>query len=87
MKLLYVAFIAVFAVFVAWCIFKTMRGETFTTNFNPDDQGMEQTIHGYAYAFGDKRSDLDTYFGFPDDIRAVFSKRLLPDIIPQDPPK
>lgn len=45
---------------------------------------MEQTIRGYAYQFGDRRADLDTYFGFPDNLSALFSKRLLPDIIPQD---
>jgi hypothetical protein len=70
------------AIFGTWMFMKFK--EDFTTNFNPDDQGMEQTIQGYAYQFGDKRSDLDTYFGFPDDISAEFSKRLLPDIIPQD---
>lgn len=86
MKFLHVAFVVVFAIFIAWIMFKFTRGEPFTTNFNPGEN-LEKDIHGYSYVFGDKRSDLDTYFGFPDDIRAVFSKRLLPDIIPQDPPK
>jgi hypothetical protein len=58
--------------------------EKFTTNFDPDDKGMEMTVKGYAYQFGDKRSDLDTYFGFPDNLNAEFTHRLLPDIIPQD---
>ncbi|AGE50980.1 hypothetical protein PBCVCVB1_805R [Paramecium bursaria Chlorella virus CVB-1] len=84
MKPLYVTFVAVLAVFMTWFFMK--HKENFTTNFQPDDQGMEQTIHGYGYYFGDKKSDLDTYFGFRDDISAGFSKRLLPDVIPYDDP-
>lgn len=83
MKTLHVIFIAVLAAFVTW-IFFGKRGEMFTTNFNPGEN-LEEDIRGYSYAFGDKRSDLDTYFGFPDDLATLFSKRLLPDIIPQDP--
>jgi hypothetical protein len=82
MKTLYIIFIVICAIFGTWLLMRLK--ENFTTNFDPDDQGMEQTIHGYAYQFGDKRGDLDTYFGFPDDLGAVFGKRLLPDIIPQD---
>ena len=70
--------IVVFAVFVTWFFTKRAYVERFTTNFNPDDQGMEQTIRGYAYQFGDKDSDQSRYFGFPDDINAGFSKMLLP---------
>ena len=82
MKTLHIVFMVTLAIFCTWMFMKHKEG--FTTNFNPDDQGMEQTIQGYAYQFGDKRSDLDTYFGFPDDLNAEFSKRLLPDIIPYD---
>jgi hypothetical protein len=82
MKTLYIVFVAVLVMFATWMFMKYK--ESFTTNFNPDDQGMEQTIRGYAFQFGDKRSDLDTYFGFPDDINAGFTKRLLPDVIPRD---
>ena len=83
--------IIVFAVFVTWFVTRhvyTRRVlEAFTTNFNPDDQGMEQTIRGYAYAFGDKSDDASTYFGFRDNLASLFSKRLLPDIIPKELPK
>ena len=72
----------VLAVFVTWSFMR--HKETFTTNFNPDDQGMEMSIRGYTYHFGDKRSDLDTYFGFRDDIGSAFSKKLLPFAIPRD---
>ncbi|AGE55414.1 hypothetical protein PBCVMA1E_654L [Paramecium bursaria Chlorella virus MA1E] len=48
---------------------------------------MEQSIHGYAYAFGDNRDDASVYFGFKDDLASLFSKRLLPDIIPKELPK
>jgi hypothetical protein len=73
-------------VFVTWYITRTVYIERFTTNFDPDDQGMEQTIHGYAYQLGDTRPDAYTFFGFPDDIRSEFEHRLLPDIIPYDDP-
>ena len=86
MKPLFVAFIVMFAIFVTWFVTRMIYLERFTTNFNPDDQGMEQSIRGYAYAFGNKRTDLDTYFGFPDDIQSGFNQRLLPDIIPYDDP-
>jgi hypothetical protein len=58
--------------------------EFFTTNFNPSANNLEQDIKGYGFAFGDKRSDLDTYFGFPDTIQTGFAQRLLPNIIPMD---
>ena len=58
--------------------------EFFTTNFNPSSNNLEQDIKGYRYVFGDKRSDMNTYFGFPDDINSGFNKRLLPNIIPVD---
>ena len=90
-KHLFNILIVVFAVFVTYIITKmvyTKRAlETFTTNFNPDDQGMEQSMRGYAYQFGDKTSDMGIYFGFPDDLATSFAKRLLPDIIPQERPK
>lgn len=84
MKTLHVVFAAVFAVFVFWLFMKFK--ENFTTNFNPGEN-LEKDIHGYSYVFGDKRSDLATYFGFEDSIRSGFAHRLLPDIIPQDAPK
>ena len=84
-------FSIVFAIFATWYITRIIYTrrvlETFTTNFNPDDRGMEQTIKGYAYAFGDNRDDSSIYFGFKDDLAALFSKRLLPDIIPKELPK
>lgn len=83
--------IVVFAIFVTWFITRyvyTRRVlEAFTTNFNPDANGMEQSIRGYAYAFGDNRDDASVYFGFKDDLASLFSKRLLPDIIPKELPK
>jgi len=82
MKPLYVTFTIVLAVFMTWFFMK--HKENFTTNFNPDDKGMEQTIKGYGFYFGDKTDDLDTYFGFRDDLSAGFSKRLLPFVIPRD---
>lgn len=82
MKPLYLTFVIVLAVFLTWSFMK--HQENFTTNFQPDDRGMEQTIRGYAYQFGDKRSDLNTYFGFRDDLGSAFSNRLLPYIIPRD---
>lgn len=84
MKTLHVIFVAVFAVFFTWMFMKYR--ESFTTNFNPSEN-LEQDIRGYSYQFGDKRSDLDTFFGFPDDLNTVMNKRLLPDIIPRDPSK
>ena len=84
MKPLYIACIVTFAIFVTWYLTRIVYTERFTTNFDPDDQGMEQTIHGYAYRLGDTRPDAYTYFGFPDDIRSEFEYRLLPDIIPYD---
>lgn len=88
MQNLHVFAIVIVAIFATWFITRniyTKRAmEFFTTNFNPSANNLEQDIKGYGFAFGDKRSDLDTYFGFPDDIQAVFSKRLLPDIIPLD---
>jgi hypothetical protein len=84
MKTLHIVFAIVLAVFLTWFFMK--HYEKFTTNFNPDDQGMEQSIQGYAYAFGDKRADEDTYFGFKDDINAGFTKHLLPYIISYDDP-
>ncbi|AGE56405.1 hypothetical protein PBCVNEJV1_725L [Paramecium bursaria Chlorella virus NE-JV-1] len=82
MKTLHVIFVAVFAAFCTW-MFMNFK-EKFTTNFQPSANNLEMDIKGYAYQFGDRRADLDTYFGFPDNLSAVFSKRLLPDIIPQD---
>jgi hypothetical protein len=88
MQNLHVFAIVIVAIFATWFITRniyTKRAmEFFTTNFNPSANNLEQDIKGYGFAFGDKRSDLDTYFGFPDDIQTVFSKRLLPDIIPLD---
>lgn len=87
MKNLYIAALVVAAIFATWFVTRhiyTKRAiEFFTTNFNPG-YNLEDEIRGYRYAFGDRRSDSYTYFGFPDDIKTVFSKRLLPDIIPQD---
>jgi hypothetical protein len=83
--------IIVFVIFVTWFITRHVYThrilEAFTTNFNPDANGMEQTIRGYAYAFGDNRDDSSVYFGFKDDLASLFSKRLLPDIIPKELPK
>lgn len=88
MKNLHVFAIVIVAIFVTWFVTRniyTKRAmEFFTTNFNPSSNNMEQDIKGYGFAFGDKRSDTDTYFGFTDDIQAGFSKRLLPLIIPMD---
>lgn len=90
MKNLYVAGLVIAAIFATWFITRyvyTKRAfEFFTTNFNPSANNLEADIHGYRYAFGDRRSDMDTYFGFPDDIETGFAKRLLPDIIPYDDP-
>ena len=87
MQKLHVFAMVVLAIFATWFVTRyvyTKRTlEFFTTNFNPGEN-LEDEIHGYKYAFGDKRSDLDTYFGFPDTIQTGFSHRLLPMIIPQD---
>lgn len=88
MQKLHVFAIVIVAIFATWFVTRniyTKRAmEFFTTNFNPSANNLEDDIQGYRYAFGDKRSDLDTYFGFPDDIQTMFSKRLLPNIIPMD---
>jgi hypothetical protein len=88
MKNLHVFAIVILAIFATWFVTRNVYTkrtmEFFTTNFNPSSNNLEQDIKGYGFAFGDKRSDTDTYFGFTDDINAGFSKRLLPLIIPQD---
>ena len=85
MQNLHVLAIVSLAIFATWFVTRniyTKRAmEFFTTNFNPGEN-LENEIHGYR--FGDKRSDLDTYFGFPDDIQTEFAHRLLPDIVPMD---
>lgn len=85
MQSLHVFAIVAVAVFAAWFVTRYMYTrramEFFTTNFQPGATNLEQQVKGYGFAFGDKRSDLDTYFGFPDDINAAFSKRLLPKIV------
>ena len=89
MKNLHVFAIVIGAIFATWFVTRniyTKRAmEFFTTNFNPG-YNLEDEIKGYKYAFGDRHTDLYTYFGFPDDIQTGFSKRLLPDIIPYDDP-
>jgi len=85
--LLTILLIIVFAVFVTYSITKWAYIKRAFETFTPDDQGMEQSIHGYAYQFGDKASDSSVFFGFPDDLSAEFSKRLLPDVIPQETSK
>ena len=88
MKNLHVFAIVILAIFATWFVTRNVYTkrtmEFFTTNFNPSSNNLEQDIKGYGFAFGDKRSDTDTYFGFTDDINAGFYKRLLPLIIPQD---
>ena len=88
MKNLHVFAIVILAIFATWFVTRNVYTkrtmEFFTTNFNPSSNNLEQDIKGYGFAFGDNRSDTDTYFGFTDDINAGFSKRLLPLIIPQD---
>lgn len=88
MQSLHVFAIVVVAIFATWFVTRYMYTrramEFFTTNFQPGPMNLEQQVKGYGFAFGDKRSDLDTYFGFPDDINAAFNKRLLPKIIPTD---
>lgn len=81
MKNMYVILLVIVAIFATWFVTKQMyinrTIEFFTTNFQPSDN-LEDAIKGYKYAFGDKRSDLDTYFGFPDNIMTGFSHRILP---------
>ena len=88
MQNLHVFAIVVLAIFATWFVTRNIYTkrtmEFFTTNFNPSSNNLEQDIKGYGFAFGDKRSDLDTYFGFPDDIRSGFSQRLLPTIVPRN---
>lgn len=88
MKNIYTTMLVIAAVFVTWFITRTVyvnrAMEFFTTNFNSSGNNLEEDIKGYRFAFGDRRSDSDQYFGFDDDIRSGFAKRLLPDIIPRD---
>jgi hypothetical protein len=88
MQKLHVFAIVILVIFATWFVTRyvyTKRAmEFFTTNFNPSANNLEEDIKGYGFAFGDKRSDLDTYFGFPDTIQTGFAQRLLPDIIPMD---
>ena len=88
MQNLHVFAIVVLAIFATWFVTRNIYTkrtmEFFTTNFNPSSNNLEQDIKGYGFAFGDKRSDSDTYFGFADDIRSGFSQRLLPTIVPRN---
>lgn len=88
MQNLHVFAIVVLAIFATWFVTRNIYTkrtmEFFTTNFNPRSNNLEQDIKGYGFAFGDKRSDSDTYFGFTDDIRSGFSQRLLPTIVPRN---
>lgn len=88
MKTMYIAMLVTVAVFVTWFVTRNVyvkrAMEFFTTNFNSSGNNLEEDIKGYRFAFGDRRSDSDQYFGFDDDIRSGFEKRLLPDIIPRD---
>lgn len=88
MQKLHVFAIVILVIFATWFVTRyvyTKRAmEFFTTNFNPSANNLEEDIKGYGFAFGDKRSDLDTYFGFPDTIQTGFAHRLLPNIIPMD---
>lgn len=88
MKNMYVAMLVIAAVFITWFVTRNVyvdrAVEFFTTNFNPSVNNLEDDIKGYRFAFGDRRTDSDTYFGFEDSIASGFSKRLLPDIIPRD---
>jgi hypothetical protein len=70
--------VVVFVIFATWFITKKIYVERFTTNFNPDDQGMEQTIRGYAYYNAAKGNEASQYFGFPDDLKSEFDARILP---------
>ena len=88
MQNLHVFAIVALAIFATWFVTRNIYTkrtiEFFTTNFNPSSNNLEQDIKGYGFAFGDKRSDMDTYFGFPDNIQTGFSHRLLPTIVPRD---
>lgn len=88
MQKLHVFAIVILVIFATWFVTRyvyTKRAmEFFTTNFNPSANNLEEDIKGYGFAFGNKRSDLDTYFGFPDTIQTGFAQRLLPNIIPMD---
>jgi hypothetical protein len=88
MQKLHVFAIVILVIFATWFVTRyvyTKRAmEFFTTNFNPSANNLEEDIKGYGFAFGDRRSDLDTYFGFPDTIQTGFARRLLPNIIPMD---
>lgn len=88
MQKLHVFAIVILVIFATWFVTRyvyTKRAmEFFTTNFNPSANNLEENIKGYGFAFGDRRSDLDTYFGFPDTIQTGFAQRLLPNIIPMD---
>lgn len=88
MQKLHVFAIVIMAIFATWFVTRYMYTkramEFFTTNFNPSSNNLEDDIRGYGYAFGDKRSESDTYFGFTDSIQASFAQRMLPNIIPMD---
>jgi hypothetical protein len=82
MKNLHVFAIVIVAIFATWAVTRNIYTkrvtEFFTANFNPSANNLEEDIKGYGFAFGDKRSDLYTYFGFPDTIRTGFAHRILP---------
>lgn len=87
MKLLHIAFIAVFLLFTLWMVKK--HRENFSEekmNFNPGSNGLETDIRGYGWTLGDKRSDSDIYFGFDDSLRSLFSQMLLPKDLQTDLP-
>jgi hypothetical protein len=88
MNKLHIALLVVVAIFMSWFVTRmiyTRRAmEFFKTYFNPGSNNLEEDIKGYRFAFGDKRPDTDAYFGFDDSLESGFSKRLLPDIIPQE---
>ena len=87
MKTLHVVFIAVFALFVLWMLKK--HRENFTElklNFAPSSNGLEEDIHGYRWALGDRRLDSDIYFGFDDSLRSLFGHMLLPKDLQTDLP-
>ena len=88
MKLLHIVFIIVFAFFVFWMIKKHRENfdEASQMNFQPGSNGLEQDIHGYGWALGDKRSDSDIYFGFDDSLRSLFGQMLLPKDLQTDLP-
>ena len=84
MQNLHVFAIVVLAIFATWFVTRNIYTkrtmEFFTTNFNPRSNNLEQDIKGYGFAFGDKRSDSDTYFGFTDDIHNAYSRPSSPEI-------